>query len=115
MISAAMAGRNFSGMGPILMIVIPLYILMLLIVLMQIIGMTEEALGTRKGSPFFYFNVGRPVWLLAATLLLFMLLFFGMAIVAPIAALALAFLGGLAGSMGRGIVVVIGTIVIYGG
>jgi len=113
LLSAAMAGRNFSGMGSTLLILLPFYIVTLVLTLMQFAGMTEEALGTRKGSRFFYFNLGRPLWRLAGTFVLFLLVAIGMIIGAVVGVAAISFLGGLAGTVGRGIAVAVGTIAIY--
>jgi hypothetical protein len=114
--SGAMAGRNLSALGPALMVLLPFYILALLLILMQIVGITEQALGTRKGSPFFYINVGRPLWLLAGTVLLFVLLFVGVALAAGLGASLLTLLVKLLSGVSRALSVlflVVGMLAVY--
>ena len=114
--SGAMAGRNFSAMGPALMVLIPYYILALLLLLMQIVGITEQALGKRKGSPFFYFNIGRPLWLLAGSMLLLVLVFVGVILAAGLGGALLTLLGALLSGGSRAVsalVLAIGFVAVY--
>jgi hypothetical protein len=116
LLSGAMAGRNLSGMGSTLLVIVPFYIVMLLLLLMQILGMTEQALGRRKGSPYFYFNIGRPLWLLAATVLLFLLVSAGLVVAAFAGGALLGLLTNLLGQSGRAIAIFllfVGMLAIY--
>jgi hypothetical protein len=68
----AAAGGGSPEAGSVLLLLIPFYIVMIVLIAMQMVGITEEVLGRRRGSPYFYFNIGRSLWLTAASFLLLM-------------------------------------------
>ena len=74
-LSAAATTHSFSGVGLALLVLIPFYLVMLVLVLMQYMGFTELALGQRQGSPYFYFKLGQPLWLLVLSFVLLILIF----------------------------------------
>jgi hypothetical protein len=67
---------------------IPFYIAGTILVLIQYMGITEQALGLRRGSPYFYFKLGQPLWLLALSFLLLVFIFIALIV-------AVSFAGGL--------------------
>ena len=75
--SNAIASRDMPAIGSVLVIMAPVYVLTTLLLFMQIAGITEQALGLRTGSPYFYFSVGKPVWRLIGAFLLMTAIFVG--------------------------------------
>src|SRR5215469_11545497 len=59
--SNAIATRDMPAIGGLLTIMVPFYLLSMFLLFMQIAGITEQALGLRTGSRYFYFSVGKPV------------------------------------------------------
>lgn len=57
-----------------LAILIPLYLIAIVLLLVQAVGVTKEALGLRSGSRYFYLSLDRQLWLFIAALLLTTLL-----------------------------------------
>ena len=53
-----------------LSVLVPFYLLSSFLLFMQITGITQQALGLRTGSPYYYFNAGKPVWHLIGAFLL---------------------------------------------
>src|SRR5579875_2060943 len=49
----------FREMWPILL---PLYLVTMVFIFMQIIGIAQLALGTKKGPAWIYFSLEKPVW-----------------------------------------------------
>jgi hypothetical protein len=116
LLTAAMVGRNFSGIAPAFLVLGPFYIGIVLLLMMTVVGMTEQALGRRRGSSFFYFTIGRPLWLLTASVLLFVLLFVGIAIAAGLGAALITLLGSLLAGASQTvsmIVTLIGMLAVY--
>jgi hypothetical protein len=72
-LSAQMGARNFSGFREMLWFLVPFYLVALIFIFMQIIGIAQLALGRRSGPAWFYFSLGKPVWRLIGSFLLFML------------------------------------------
>lgn len=94
-LSAATAVHDPSAIFGALAFIGPFYLVGVFLLFMQIAGVTEEALGTRRGSSYYYFNAGKPVWrLIGAFLLLlvvliasYFLLILGMILFGAIAAI----------------------------
>jgi len=90
--NVALTTRNFAALEPVLALLVPVYLIYFVFIAMQIVGITQVALGKRQGSPYFYFSVGAPLWRLIGAYLLVILLFvaaifvvvFGAGIVAAI-------------------------------
>jgi hypothetical protein len=74
-LSAQIGTQNFSGFREMMWFLVPFYIVALIFVFMQIIGIAQLALGRRNGPAWFYFSLGKPVWRLIGSFLLFMLAF----------------------------------------
>ena len=75
--SNAIANRDMAAIGAMFAIMAPFYLLSIFLLFMQIAGITEQALGLRTGSPYFYFAAGKPVWRLIGAFLLMALIFVG--------------------------------------
>ena len=75
--SNAIANRDMAAIGAGFAIMMPFYLLSIFLLFLQIAGITEQALGQRTGSPYFYFSVGKPVWRLIGASLLMTLIFVG--------------------------------------
>jgi hypothetical protein len=73
--SNAMAARDLSGTGSVVAVIGAFYVLTMFLLFMQIAGITEQALGLRRGSPYFYFSIQKPVWRLIGAFLLMALIF----------------------------------------
>src|SRR5215469_12695513 len=99
-LSQDIATNNFAGVGPLLLIMVPLYLFGLYALFMQITGITQQALGLRTGSPFYYLSFGRPVWRLIGAFLLTALiilgLYLGFILAGIVLGLAFAFVGKMA-------------------
>jgi hypothetical protein len=95
-----------------------LYILIILMLFVQIAGLTRLALGLPMPSPYYYFSLGKPVWRLVGACLLVALIAFVAAIVVGIvigilgAITAIATGGGV--SAASGLVVIAITLIVYG-
>lgn len=71
----AMTTRNFAAVASVMDVLGPAYILFLILIAMQILGITELALGKRQGSsPYYFFTLGKPLWRLIGAYLLVVLL-----------------------------------------
>ena len=68
--SVAIATHDFSKTGSTIGLLAPFYIVMVILIFMQILGVTEQALGLRRGSPYYYLSLGKPLWRLIAAFLL---------------------------------------------
>jgi hypothetical protein len=75
--STAMATRNFAGMSQLLAALIPFYLVALFLLFMQITGITQQALGLRHGSRYYYLRFDQPVWRLIGASLLAILIIVG--------------------------------------
>ena len=83
--------HDFSNAVPLLPLLIPFYLVVFVLLFMQIAGITELALGLNKGSPYYYFSLGRPLWrLIGAFLLLVLLIIIGLYVVVIICGVLLA-------------------------
>jgi hypothetical protein len=81
-LTGAMQVKNTQALGPTAWIVIfPAFVIIMLLLFMQIVGISQQALGLRKGSPYYYFWVGQPLWKLIGSYLLVLLLMIAVAIV----------------------------------
>ena len=69
-LSTAFTTRDFANISHLLMPMIPFYVLTVILLFMQITGITQQALGLPTGSPYYYFSVGKPVWRLLVAFLL---------------------------------------------
>lgn len=97
-ITTAFATRNFAAIAHMAWIFLPVYAVAIVLLAMQIAGITELALGKRTGSPFFYFTLGRPVWrLIGSYLLVFLLLIAAIVVVIASFGLFAAILAGVTG------------------
>lgn len=74
-ISAQMAAHDLSGFRDLWPFFIVFYLLALVLIFMQIIGIAQIALDRRQGPVWFYFWLGRPVWRLAGSFLLLIVVF----------------------------------------
>ena len=74
-LSAQMGARNLSGFREMLWFLVPFYLVALIFAFMQFIGIAQLALGRRSGPAWFYFSLGKPVWRLIGSFLLFILAF----------------------------------------
>ena len=114
--STAITTQNFSAIGPLLLVLLPFYLVTLILILMQYVGFTEQALGLRKGSPYFYFKLGQPLWRLVLSFLLTFVI-----VLATMLAMALIIgaLGGIVAATGAGVagglVVALITLILYCG
>lgn len=68
----AVATSDPAAIYRMLPILIPFYIVSLVLMSMQMIGIARLALGNHTGSYWYYFSLGRPVWRLIGSLLLFL-------------------------------------------
>lgn len=101
----AFAPETIGGNGPSILSLlpgmIPIYLISLFLLFMQIAGITEQALGLRSGSHFYYLAFGKPVWRLVGAFLLNVLIVLGLLVLFILAGTAfqaaLALLGKLAG------------------
>ncbi len=75
--STAIATRDFEGISHLLIVLVPFYILTVILLFMQIAGITQQALGVRTGSPYYYFSLDKPVWRLLGAFLLTTLIALG--------------------------------------
>jgi len=69
-LSNAIMTHDMSAISSALGILVPFYLLSMFLLFMQITGITQQALGLRTGSPYYYFNAGKPVWHLIGAFLL---------------------------------------------
>ena len=75
--STALATGDFGGISHLLIGLVPFYILTVILLFMQIAGITQQALGVRTGSRYYYFSLGKPMWRLLAAFLLTTLIALG--------------------------------------
>jgi hypothetical protein len=66
----AIATNNPAALAKIWFIVIPFYLLAFVLLFMQIVAITQQALGLRSTPTYFYFSLGMPVWRLVGAFLL---------------------------------------------
>ncbi len=64
-----------SALGPLLLVLIPYYLLSFVLACMQFIGLNQLALGLHEGPSWFYFSLGRPLWRLIGSFLLLVVAF----------------------------------------
>ena len=67
---AQMPGMPLRQMWPILL---PFYLVGMIVLFMQVIGIAKLALGIKQGPAWFYFSLGKPVWRLIGSILLLVL------------------------------------------
>lgn len=69
-LSENIATGHFAGAPGLLLLLTPFYLLALYLFFMQVTGVTQQALGLRSGSAYYYLSFAKPVWrLIGATLL----------------------------------------------
>jgi hypothetical protein len=69
-LSTAMAAHDFHAIAHVWSIILPFYLVVLALMLMQMIGIAELALGTHSGPRWFYFSLGGKLWRYVGSLLL---------------------------------------------
>jgi hypothetical protein len=69
-LSAQFATHDFSGLREMWGVLLPLYLAAVVFLFMQMIGIARLALGLPRGSVWFYFSLGKPVWRLIGSYLL---------------------------------------------
>ena len=75
------AAGKFGNTGHLLALLVPLYLLGFYALFMQIAGITQQALGLRTGSPYYYLTFGKPVWRLIGAFFLTILIVIGLYVV----------------------------------
>src|ERR1700743_3322853 len=73
-LSTAITTHNFLGISHLLVLLVQFYLVTMILLFMQITGITQQALGLRTGSPYYYFSLGMPVWRLIGAFLLTVLI-----------------------------------------
>ena len=74
-ISAQMAAQDFSGVRQLWPLISLFYLVAIVLIIVQVIGIAQLALGRHKGPVWFYFELGKPVWRLIGSFLLLILAF----------------------------------------
>jgi hypothetical protein len=90
--TTAMASHDSATIRHTVALTAPFYLLGMFMLFMQITGLTELALGVRKGSPYYYFSLGKAVWRVIGAFLLLALLVLACGIVMAAGAIALGFI-----------------------
>lgn len=75
--SAALAAHDFSAAAHFLAPIFPFYILTVILLFVQIAGITQLALRIPSKSPYYFFSFGKPVWRLLGAFLLLATIAFG--------------------------------------
>ncbi len=65
------------AIGHSFIMIVPFYLLVLVLLMVQFAGLTRLALGLPMPSSYFYFSLGKPVWRLMGAFLLILLIFAG--------------------------------------
>ncbi|MDN5289721.1 MAG: hypothetical protein JWR38_6000 [Mucilaginibacter sp.] len=91
-LSTAMAARDFHAVAHVWSILLPFYLVLLVLMFMQMVGIAQQALGLRTGPRWFYFSLGGKLWRFIGSALLLLL------------AMVLAWLAALLGSLLLGMV-----------
>lgn len=119
MLSQDITTRNFAGLGGVLLTLTPFYLLALYLMFMQIAGVTQQALGLRAGSPYYYLSFGKTIWRLVGAGLLAVLIVLGLYLALILGGVALGALLALVGrllDLGRGaggLMVILVTIIAF--
>jgi len=74
-LSTQMVSQDFSAFRSLLPFFVVFYVLALILIFMQVIGIAQIALDRRRGPVWFYFWLGRPVWRLIGYFLLLIVAF----------------------------------------
>jgi hypothetical protein len=74
-LSAQMAAQDFSSLRELWPLILLFYLVALVLIIVQVIGIAQLALGRHKGPVWFYFELGKPVWRLIGSFLLLILAF----------------------------------------
>ena len=74
-LSAQLNTRPFTGIGGMIWFLVPFYVVAMILLFMQVIGIAKLALGARSGPSWFYFSLDRPVWRLAGSFVLLVVAF----------------------------------------
>ncbi len=74
-LSAQMAAQDFSGVRQLWPLISLFYLVAIVLIIVQVIGIAQLALGRHKGPVWFYFELGKPVWRLIGSFLLLILAF----------------------------------------
>jgi hypothetical protein len=107
-LSAQMAVRDYSSLRELWPLLMLFYVVAFVLILVQVIGIAQLALGRHKGPVWFYFELGKPVWKLIGSLLLLIAALFIGWLAVVLADLLVGFLMRLlVGSFGHGILAAI--------
>lgn len=79
--------HDAGALGRAWFLLLPFYIFTFFFFSMQIVGITQLALGHRQEPAYFYFSLEKPVWRLTAAFLIFLLLIFAAVFVIVVVAL----------------------------
>jgi len=80
-LTGAMQVKDVDALGPSAWIVLlPAFVIVSMLFFMQIVGITQQALGLRKGSPYYYFSLKQPLWNLIKSYLLVLLMMIACAV-----------------------------------
>lgn len=74
-LSAQMAAQDFSSLRQLWPLISLFYLVAIVLIIVQVIGIAQLALGRHKGPVWFYFELGKPVWRLIGSFLLLILAF----------------------------------------
>jgi hypothetical protein len=74
-LSAQMAAQDYSSLRQLWPLIFLFYLVALVLIIVQVIGIAQVALGRHKGPVWFYFELGKPVWRLIGSFLLLILAF----------------------------------------
>jgi len=82
-LSSQWAVHDYSGLRELWPLLVLFYLVALVLIFMQIIGIAQLALDRHKGPVWFYFSLGKPVWRLigSALLLVVAILVAGVAVI----------------------------------
>jgi hypothetical protein len=106
--STQVAAQGLSAFRDLWPFLIVFYLLALVLIFMQVIGIAQIALDRHKGPVWFYFWLGRPVWRLVGCFLLLIVAFIiGWVVMVLADALIAVVMRWLAGLSGNGILTII--------
>jgi len=74
-LSAQMAAQDYSSLRQLWPLIFLFYLVAIVLIIVQVIGIAQLALGRHKGPVWFYFDLGKPVWRLIGSFLLLILAF----------------------------------------
>ena len=74
-LSAQKAAQDYSSLHALWPLLMLFYLVALVLIIVQVVGIAQLALGRHKGPVWFYFELGKPVWRLIGSFLLLILAF----------------------------------------